>query len=118
MLSLWAALGGLAIGLALGLLGGGGSTLTVPLLLALAGGLPMQRAVGTSLLVITANAGAALLGQLGHVRVPLDLALVLASTGVLGALLGARLSGRVPERLLRRGFGVLVLGVAGGLLAR
>ncbi len=108
---------GVAVGVLTGLVGVGGGFLFVPVL-ALAGGLSMPRAVGTSLVAITANAGAALLGQLGHVQVPLDLALLLAGAGVLGALLGARLSGRLPERVLRRAFGVLVLAVAGWLLAR
>jgi len=108
---------GLAVGSITGLVGVGGGFLFVPLL-ALAGGLPMQRAIGTSLLVIAANATAALAGQLGHVSVPLDLALLLSAAGVLGAVVGARLSGRLPEPVLRRGFGVLVLVTAAWLAAR
>jgi uncharacterized membrane protein YfcA len=108
---------GLAVGAVTGMVGVGGGFLFVPIL-TLFGGLGMRRAVGTSLLAITFNAGAALVGQLGHVRVPLDLALPLCGAGVLGAVAGARLSGRVPERVLRRSFGALVLGIAVWLAAR
>jgi hypothetical protein len=108
---------GVAIGALTGLVGVGGGFLFVPLL-ALAGGLEMRRAVGTSLVAIAVNALAALAGQLGHVELPLALAAVLTSAGVVGALLGARLMPRLPERALRRAFGVLVLAIAAWLMAR
>ena len=111
------AVAGAAIGAVTGLVGVGGGFLFVPAL-ALVGGLEMRRAVGTSLVAIAANALAALAGQLGHVELPLTLAAVLTSAGVTGALLGARLVHRLPERVLRRTFGVLVLAVAAWLVAR
>jgi len=108
---------GVAIGAITGLVGVGGGFLFVPLL-ALAGGLEMRRAIGTSLVAIAVNALAALAGQLGHVELPLALAAVLTCAGVVGALLGARLVPRLPERALRRAFGVLVLAIAAWLVAR
>jgi hypothetical protein len=108
---------GAAIGFVTGLVGAGGGFLFVPAL-ALAGGLPMHRAVGTSLVAIAANAAAALLGHLDHADVPLDLAALLTGPAVAGALLGARLAGRLPERTLRRVFGVLVLLVAAWMFWR
>jgi uncharacterized membrane protein YfcA len=105
------ALAGAAIGFTTGAVGAGGGFLFVPALV-LAGGLPMQRAVGTSLVAIAVNAAAALLGHLEHSDLPLELALWLAGAAVAGAPLGARLAGRLPERTLRRAFGVLVLLVA------
>jgi uncharacterized membrane protein YfcA len=108
---------GVAIGAITGLVGAGGGFLFVPVL-ALVGGLEMRRAVGTSLVAIAVNALAALAGQLEHVELPLALAAVLTSAGVVGALLGARLVPRVPERALRRAFGVLVLITAAWLVAR
>jgi uncharacterized membrane protein YfcA len=111
------AVAGAAIGFVTGLVGAGGGFLFVPAL-ALAGGLPMHRAVGTSLVAIAVNAAAALLGQLEHADVPLALALWLTGAAVAGALLGARLAGRLPERTLRRAFGVLVLLVAAWMFGR
>jgi hypothetical protein len=64
---LWAALGGLAIGLALGLLGGGGSTLTVPLLLAL--GVEPKAAIALSLAVVGTTAGSAVVSHARAQRV-------------------------------------------------
>ena len=108
---------GVVIGGITGLVGVGGGFLFVPLL-ALAGGLEMRRAVGTSLVAIAVNALAALAGHLDHVELPLALTAVLTSAGVVGALLGARLVSRLPERALRRAFGVLVLAIAAWLVAR
>ncbi|GAA1333420.1 sulfite exporter TauE/SafE family protein [Brachybacterium rhamnosum] len=99
---------GLAVGLVTGLVGAGGGFLIVPAL-ALLGGLPMPVAVGTSLLVIAINSFAGLAGHLTSVS--LDWALVGGVTvaAILGSLLGARLAGRIPEPILRKGFGVFVL---------
>ncbi|MFJ6417388.1 sulfite exporter TauE/SafE family protein [Paeniglutamicibacter sp. NPDC091659] len=97
-----------AVGLLTGLVGAGGGFLIVPALVLL-GGLPMTAAVGTSLLVIAMNSVA---GFTGHVTsLELDWALTggVSVAAILGSLLGARLSGRIPETALRRGFGVFVL---------
>lgn len=101
-------LDGLVVGVVTGLVGAGGGFLVVPAL-ALLGGLAMPVAVGTSLLVITMKSFAGLAGYLTSVQ--LDWALVGAVTvaAILGSLLGARLAGRIPEALLRKGFGVFVL---------
>jgi len=107
----WAGVGGIAIGFLTGLVGAGGGFLFVPALV-LVGGLPMRRAVGTSLVAIAVNAAAALLGHLDHAEVPRGLALGLAGAAVAGAVAGARLAGRVPGRTLRRGFGAVVLALA------
>lgn len=101
-------LDGLVVGVITGLVGAGGGFLVVPAL-ALLGGLSMPVAVGTSLVVITMKSFAGLAGYLTSVE--LDWALVGAVTvaAVLGSLLGSRLAGRIPEALLRKGFGVFVL---------
>jgi hypothetical protein len=104
---------GAVIGVVTGLVGVGGGFLFVPAL-ALAGGLAMRRAVGTSLVAISLNALAALAGHLGSVVLPWTLAAVLTAAGIAGALLGARLAGRLPERHLRRAFALLVLALAAG----
>jgi uncharacterized membrane protein YfcA len=108
---------GIATGAVTGLVGVGGGFLFVPVLV-LAGGLPMRSAAGTSLVAITANSLAALLGHLGHVALPLALAAPLTAASIAGAVLGARLAGRLPERTLRRAFGALVIAIAAWLLVR
>jgi len=115
--SLTLALLGAAVGAITGLVGAGGGFLFVPAF-ALLAGLSMQRAVGTSLVVIAVNAGAALVGQLGHEEIRLDLVTALTASAVVGAWGGTRLAGRASELQLRRGFGVLVLLVACWMLAR
>jgi uncharacterized membrane protein YfcA len=83
--------------------------------LVLLGGVPMKRAVGTSLLIIAFNAAAGLAGHLGEV--PIDWPFVAAFTGVatVGTLAGTYLVRFVPAAALRRAFAVLLL-VLGGLV--
>lgn len=100
------------VGLLTGFLGVGGGFLVVPaLVLALA--LPMEYAVGTSLVAITLTSAAALAVRAG-VGVHPDWGLVLTLTvaSALGGLLGARLAARIDTSRLSAAFTVLVLTVA------
>ncbi|MBC9731835.1 sulfite exporter TauE/SafE family protein [Nocardioides marmotae] len=100
------------VGALTGFLGVGGGFLVVPaLLLALA--LPMDKAAGTSLVVITITSATALAVRAGSGPAP-DWTAVLALTGASAAtaVLGARLAGRIGTRRLQTGFTVLVLLVA------
>ncbi len=108
---------GAVVGAITGLVGAGGGFLFVPAF-ALLGGMPMQRAVGTSLVVISLNALAALAGHLGHVTIRFELTGVLTAAAVIGAWCGALLARRAPDALLRRAFGVVVLLVAIWMLVR
>jgi uncharacterized protein len=100
---------GAVAGFVSGLLGIGGGIVMVPLL---AGwlGMPLKRALGTSLLVIVALVvpGTIVHSALGHIDWGICLALVVG--GVPGARLGAALALGAKERTLR-------LAVGGGLLA-
>jgi uncharacterized membrane protein YfcA len=100
-----------------GLVGAGGGTIYVPAL-ALLAGLPIRRAVGTSLVVIVLVATSALAGHLGHVDLPLGIAGAVGGAAVIGAWLGQRISRRSPERALRVALALLLLAVAGWLLTR
>ncbi|MFD8256955.1 TSUP family transporter, partial [Streptomyces werraensis] len=108
---------GAGLGAVTGVLGVGGGFLAVPALVH-GVGLRMREAVGTSLLVITVNALAALLLRVGTVE-GLDWAVVGPFTGaaVLGALDGRRLSVRLSGSALRRTFAVTLLAVAAVMLA-
>lgn len=108
-------LDGFVVGLVTGLVGAGGGFLVVPALVLL-GGLPMHRAVGTSLLVITLKSFAGLAGHVTHVDVDLSLAAVVTAAAVAGSVLGAALAPRVPARRLRRTFAWFVLGMAAYLV--
>ncbi|WP_225645201.1 sulfite exporter TauE/SafE family protein, partial [Streptomyces werraensis] len=110
---------GAGLGAVTGVLGVGGGFLAVPALVH-GVGLRMREAVGTSLLVITVNALAALLLRVGTgTPEGLDWAVVGPFTGaaVLGALDGRRLSARLSGSALRRTFAVTLLAVAAVMLA-
>jgi len=102
---------GIVVGAVTGLAGAGGGFLVVPALVLL-GGLPMAVAVGTSLVVIAMKSFAALAGYLSAVQIDWGLALAVTAAAVVGGVLGARLAGRIPDRVLRQGFGwfVVVMG--------
>ncbi len=101
-------LDGAVVGLVTGLVGAGGGFLVVPAL-ALLGGLPMSIAVGTSLVVIAMKSFAGLAGYLTTVELDWGLTLAVTGAAIVGTLIGAKVSGRIPETALRKGFGWFVL---------
>lgn len=102
---------GVLVGLLTGIAGVGGGFAIVPALVLLAG-LPMQRASGTSLLLIAGNAVVAL-AALGHwPAASLPLLLPLLGGGAAGAVIAQRLAPRLSDRRLRQGFAALLLGSA------
>ncbi|WP_330275888.1 sulfite exporter TauE/SafE family protein [Lentzea sp. NBC_00516] len=108
---------GVVVGAVTGLVGAGGGFLVVPAL-ALLGGLPMAVAVGTSLVVIAMKSFAGLAGYLATVHIDWTLAALVTAAAVAGSLAGGRLAGRIPETLLRKGFGWFVLVMGGFVLAQ
>jgi uncharacterized membrane protein YfcA len=107
---------GAVVGLLTGILGVGGGFLIVPALVMLVG-LPMQEAVGTSLLVIAANSLAGLLGHLGGEMPDPALLAVFVFAGLIGIWAGTHLAHRVPAARLQQGFAVFVVAIALFLLA-
>jgi len=108
---------GFFVGALTGMVGVGGGFLIVPAL-ALLVGLPMHGAVGTSLLVIAMNALAGLSGYSQHVELDLNLTGIVAVGAISGSAIGGLLSAYVQPALLRRGFGVMVVLVAGYVLSQ
>ena len=99
-----------------GLVGVGGGFLIVPALVW--GGLPMRDAVGTSLLVIAMNCVMGFYGYVGQVKIAwLSVALVTAGT-MPGIATGTYAMRFVSQQALRRGFAVLLFGVAVYMLYR
>jgi uncharacterized membrane protein YfcA len=107
---------GAAVGFVTGFFGVGGGFLIVPTL-AIALAFTMRTAVGTSLTIITATS---LLGLGAHLlagrSVDVDVTAALTIACVVGAVAGAALAGRIPQRALGRGFALLVVAVAAYLL--
>jgi uncharacterized membrane protein YfcA len=104
------------IGLSLGLLGGGGSILAVPVLVYVAR-IDTHAAIGMSLAVVGSTA---LVGGLVHRhsgQVDLRAVGLFGGPGMLGAVLGARATHLFPSRVLMLAFAGLML-VVGGLMLR
>ena len=99
---------GFVIGLALGLLGGGGSILTVPALVYLVGQSP-QAAVTTSLAIVGTNS---VFGAMFHMRggtLNWRVALLFGGVGMIVAYLSAGISKNLPAALLMVLFAMLML---------
>ncbi len=105
----------LGVGILTGLVGIGGGFLVVPALVLLSG-VPMHRAIGTSLVVIALNATSGVLGYLGHTAFDWKLVAWFTLLSSVGILVGARWAVRVPAAALRRGFAVLLIALAAFLL--
>ncbi|MCW2585556.1 MAG: putative permease [Frankiales bacterium] len=103
---------GLAIGVLLGLLGGGGSILAVPALVYGAGE-PLARAVPTSLLVVGISSAAALVPRLRAGQIRWRIAAVFGAAGALAAFAGAAANRHLDPQLVLVGFAALM--VAAGL---
>ncbi|MCW3843487.1 sulfite exporter TauE/SafE family protein [Micromonospora yasonensis] len=99
------------IGVSLGLLGGGGSILAVPLLVYVAG-LPAKEAIATSLLVVGATSAVGVLPHARAHRVRWRTGLVFGLAGMTGAYAGGRLAAFVPAAVLLTGFAVMMLATA------
>jgi uncharacterized membrane protein YfcA len=115
--TLLALLLGAMIGLSLGMLGGGGSILTVPVLVYVLGQDP-HAAVSASLVIVGLNAatGAWLHQRAGNVR--LRAALLFGGAGLLAAFAGAQLSRLLTGPMLLSLFALLMLIVATLMLRR
>ena len=114
---------GVVAGFGSGLLGVGGGFVMVPVMYWIVSnasvpqGTALLVAFGTSLLVIlpTAMSGAYRHTRKGAVR--WRAALVLGPCGLAGGFAGATLATYLPEWVLRTGFGLLVLAIAGWMMA-
>lgn len=102
---------GVGIGLLLGLVGGGGSILTVPILVYVLG-LGVHEATATSLVIVGATALAGAVPHARAGRVALTTALLFGVAGIGGAFAGTWLNQRVSGPVILMLFGLLMLVVA------
>jgi hypothetical protein len=103
------------MGLTMGMLGGGGSILTVPLLVYVAGFGPRE-AITASLVVVGTASAVALIPHARAGRVRWRAGTLFLITGTLGAYGGGRLAQHLPTGLLLAGFAVVMLIAAAGML--
>ena len=111
------ALSGGLVGFTLGLFGGGGSILAVPLMVYVVGVPVAHMAIGTSAIAVAANAAANLVAHARRGNVLWRCALIYTGAGVLGAFFGSVLGKAMDGEKLLFLFALLML-VVGVLMFR
>lgn len=102
---------GTVIGTVTGIIGAGGGFLYVPALVVWAK-LPMKKAVGTSLVIITINSLIGFTGDLHTIKVDWIFLLEFSFLTILGILIGGWLSRFISNKNLKKGFGWFILVMA------
>lgn len=106
---------GLIVGVLTGLVGVGGGFLIVPALVLLSG-IPIKKAIGTSLAIVAAKSYAGFAGYFG--AVPINYTLMASFTGVtvVSSLVGTRFARRLHGEMLTGGFAWFLVIVASYIL--
>ena len=104
-----------AVGISLGMLGGGGSILAVPLLVYVAG-LDPKEAIATSLLVVGVTSAVGVIPHAKAGRVRWRTGLLFGAAGMAGAYAGGRAAAFVPATLLLVLFALMMLATAGAMI--
>lgn len=102
---------GLVVGLLTGMVGAGGGFLIIPALVLFAK-LPMKKAVGTSLLIVTFKSLIGFIGDVQNLTIDWKFLLSFTSLAVVGILIGIYLSQYVEGKKLKKGFGWFVMTMA------
>lgn len=105
------ALSGGIVGFTLGLVGGGGSILAVPLMVYLVGVASPHVAIGTSALAVAANAASGLAQHARAGTVKWRCGFLYAGSGIVGALAGSTFGKAIDGQKLLFLFALLMLGV-------
>ncbi|MEO3859605.1 sulfite exporter TauE/SafE family protein [Acrocarpospora sp. B8E8] len=101
-------LAAVVVGVTLGLFGGGGSILMVPMLMYIAG-VPGKTAIAMSLLVVAATSAGSLISHARAGRVRWRTGLLFGAAGMAGAYTGGLIGPLLPEALLIGGFAVMMV---------
>ncbi|WP_328940577.1 sulfite exporter TauE/SafE family protein [Streptomyces sp. NBC_00250] len=107
----------LLIGVSLGILGGGGSILTVPILVYLAGQ-ETKEAIATSLFVVGVTSLAALIPHARAHRVRWKTGLLFGAFSMAGAYAGGRVAEYIPGTVLLVAFALMMLATAYAMLRK
>ena len=102
---------GLLVGMVTGLLGIGGGFLIVPALYLLVN-LPVKKAIGTALLIITINSLFSFLNSYASMEIEWLLLIKFSMGAVLGIIIGTKLSRKIPGNYLKKTFGWVILGMS------
>ncbi len=107
---------GVLVGFTLGLVGGGGSILAVPLLVYVVGVANPHIAIGTSAFAVAVNAATGLLQHAKFGTVKWRCATIYAASGVVGAFLGSSLGKLLNGQRLLFLFAIVMVAVGAGML--
>jgi len=99
---------GLIIGTITGIIGAGGGFLYVPALVLWAN-IPMKKAVGTSLIIVTINSLIGFMGDVQTLDIEWGFLLIFTLISILGIILGVFLSKFISGPKLKKSFGLFVL---------
>jgi uncharacterized membrane protein YfcA len=105
------------IGVSLGLLGGGGSILTVPIL-TMAAGMETKAAIASSLFVVAVTSAAGAISHARAGRVRWRTGILFGVAGMAGAFGGGRLAAYIPGTVLMILFGLMMAATAIAMLRR
>jgi len=109
---------GVLVGFSLGLIGGGGSILAIPLLIYFVGFDHPHIAIGTTGLAVGLNAYLNLIPHARKSNVLFKEGLIFSAPGVAGVLLGAQIGLITPGKKLLFIFALLMIAIAGYMLRR
>lgn len=96
------------IGLSLGVLGGGGSILTVPILVYVAG-FEAKEAIAASLFVVGVTSAVSVISHARNGRVMWRTGLIFGAAGMVGAFIGGLLGGFIPGQILLIAFALMMV---------
>ncbi|MGY1452845.1 sulfite exporter TauE/SafE family protein [Streptomyces sp. SS8] len=105
----------LLVGVSLGLLGGGGSILTVPLLVYVAG-MDAKEAIATSLFVVGVTSAVGMINHARGGRVRWRTGVLFGAAGMVGAYAGGLIGGNIPDVVLLIAFAVMMIVTAAAML--
>jgi uncharacterized membrane protein YfcA len=105
------------IGVSLGMLGGGGSILTVPILTYLAGMSP-KAAIASSLFIVGVTSAAGLVAHARAGRIQWRTGLIFGAAGMAGAYGGGHLAAWIPSKLLMIAFALMMAATAIAMLRK
>jgi uncharacterized membrane protein YfcA len=103
------------IGLSLGVLGGGGSILTVPTLVYVAG-FEAKEAIAASLFVVGITSAVSVLSHARGGRVMWRTGMIFGTAGMAGAFVGGLLGGHIPGQILLIAFAVMMVATSVAML--
>lgn len=102
---------GIGIGFITGITGIGGGFLIVPVLVAFLG-LPIKKAIATSLMIVALKSFTGFLGDMGSIEIDWMLLLSFTAISMTGMTIGIQSSQFIAEKSLKKGFGYMILGIS------